>query len=67
MKRVKLIFFGPGQKAGHEGVTYMAKLHKKGGLCSGCASNRRGGPCECPGGRVCADVIDGSNIIFKEV
>lgn len=32
MKKVKLIFFEPGQKAEHEGVTYIAELQKKGGL-----------------------------------
>jgi hypothetical protein len=54
MKKVKLIFFGPGQKAGHEGVTYVAELQAKGGLC------------ECPRGRVCVDAMDGGNIIFKK-
>lgn len=33
MKKVKLIFFEPGQKAEHEGVTYTAELQAKGGLC----------------------------------
>ena len=67
MKKVKLIFFEPGQKAEHEGVTYVAELQAKGGLCAGCAFNKRGEPCECPRGWVCVDVIDSSNIIFKKV
>ena len=67
MAKVKLIFFEPGQKAEHEGVTYVAELQKKGGLCAGCAFNKRGEPCECPRGWVCVDVIDSSNIIFKKV
>lgn len=37
MKKVKLIFFERGQQAEHEGVTYIAELQKKGGLCAGCA------------------------------
>ena len=62
MKRVKLIFFEPGQQAEHEGVTYIAEhegvtyiaeLQKKGGLCAGCAFNKRGEPCECPRGWAC--------------
>lgn len=40
MKKVKLIFFEPGQKAEHEGVTYIAELQKKGGL-SVCRYNRQ--------------------------
>ena len=67
MKKVKLMFFEPGQKAEHEGVTYTAELQAKGGLCAGCAFNKRGEPCECPRGWVCVDVIDSSNIIFKKV
>lgn len=73
MKKVKLIFFEPGQKAEHEGVTYTAELQAKGGLCAGCAFNKRGEPCMCPRGWVCprgcvcVDVIDSSNIIFKKV
>lgn len=66
MKKVKLIFFEPGQKAEHEGVTYIAELQAKGGLCAGCVFNKRGEPCECPRGWVCVDVIDSSNIIFKK-
>lgn len=53
MKKVKLIFFEPGQKAEHEGVTYIAELQAKGGLCAGCAFNKRGEPCMCPRGWVC--------------
>lgn len=71
MKKVKLVFFEPGQQAEHEGVTYIAELQAelqaKGGLCAGCAFNKRGEPCKCPRGWVCVDVIDGSNIIFKKV
>lgn len=33
MREVNLIFFEPGQKAEHEGVTYIAELQAKGGLC----------------------------------
>lgn len=33
MRKVKLIFFDPGQQAEHEGVTYVAELQAKGGLC----------------------------------
>lgn len=53
MRKVKLIFFEPGQQAEHEGVTYTAELQSKGGLCAGCAFNKRGEPCECPRGWVC--------------
>lgn len=42
MREVKLIFFEPGQKAEHEGVTYIAELQEKGGLCAGCAFSKRG-------------------------
>lgn len=63
MKKIKLIFFEPGQQAEHEGVTYIAELQAK----DGCAFNKRGEPCECPRGWVCVDVIDSSNIIFKKV
>lgn len=66
MGKVKLIFFEPGQKAEHEGVTYIAELQKKGGLCGGCAFNKRGESCECPRGWVCVNVKD-INIIFKKV
>lgn len=67
MRKDKLIFFEPGQKAEHEGVTYVAELRKKGGLCAGRTFNKRGEPCMCPRGWVCVDVIDSSNIIFKKV
>lgn len=67
MRKDKLIFFEPGQKAEHEGVTYVAELQKKGRLCAGCAFNKRGEPCMCHRGWVCVDVIDSSNIIFKKV
>lgn len=53
MRKDKLKFFEPGQKAEHEGVTYVAELQKKGGLCAGCAFNKRGEPCMCPRGWVC--------------
>lgn len=66
MKKVKLIFFEPGQKAEHEGATYIAELQAKGKLCAGCAFNKRGMPCECPRGWVCVNT-DSSNIIFKKV
>lgn len=67
MKKVKLIFFDPGQRVEHEGVTYVAELQEKGKLCAGCVFNKRGEPCMCPRGWVCVDVIDGSNITFKKV
>ena len=67
MKRVKLIFFEPGQKAKYRGVTYIAELQAKGGLCAGCAFDKRGEPCKCPRGWACVYVIDSSNIIFKKV
>ena len=63
MKKAKPVFFEPGQKAGHEGVT---ELQAKGGLCAGRASNKRGEPCMCPRGWACVDVIGSSNIIFKK-
>lgn len=53
MRKVKLIFFEPGQQAEHEGVTYIAELQAKGGLCAGCAFNKRGEPCMCPRRWVC--------------
>lgn len=61
MRKNKLKFFEPGQKAEHEGVTYVAELQKKGRLCTGCAFNKRGEPCTCPRRWVCVDVI------FKKV
>lgn len=67
MKKVKLIFFEPDQRAEHEGVTYVAKLQTPNGLCEGCAFNKRGEPCECPRRWVCVNVIDSINIIFKKV
>lgn len=67
MKKVKLIFFEPGQKAGHEGVTYTTELQSKGELCAGCAFSKRGEPCMCPMGRVCVDVTYSNDIIFKKV
>lgn len=67
MQKVKLIFFEPGQNAEHEGATYTAELQAKGGLCAGCAFNKRGEPCECPRGWVCIGLTDSSNIIFKKV
>lgn len=48
-------------------MTYIAELQKKGGLCAGCAFNKRGEPCMCPRGWVCVDIIDSSNVIFKKV
>lgn len=63
----KLIFFKPGQKAEHEGETFVAEAKGPGVLCAGCAFNKRGEPCRSPRGWVCIDVIDSSNVIFKKV
>lgn len=67
MRKVKSIFFEPGQKAEHEGVTYIAELQKNGRLCAGCAFNKSDEPCMCPREWVCVYVMDSSNIIFKKV
>lgn len=67
MRKDKLVFFEPGQKAKYKGVTYIAELQKEGGMCARCAFNKRGEPCECPRRWVCVYVIASSNIIFKKV
>ena len=67
MKKVKLVFFEPGQQAEHEGVTYVAELPEKGKLCAGCAFDKRGEPCECPRGWMCVDITYSNDVIFKKV
>lgn len=66
-QKVKLIFFEPGHKTEHEGVTYIAELQAKGEFCAGCVFSKRGEPCKCPRGWVCLDVINSRDVIFKKV
>ena len=66
-EKVKLIFFEPGQKAEHEGETFVAEAKDPGVLCAGCAFSKRGEPCKSPRGWVCIDILGMNNVIFKKV
>ena len=66
-KKVKRIFFEPGQKAEHEGVMYIAESQTRGWFCAGCVFSKRGEPCMCPRGWVCVDVTYNNDVIFKKV
>lgn len=65
-EKVKLIFFEPGQKAGHGGETFVAEAKYPGVLRAGCAFNKRGEPCRSHRGWVCIDILGKNNVIFKK-